>query len=147
MARRTKLTDKTQKAFCEAIRLGMTIELSAGYAGIAVSTYYKWQTEADKGEPRQVEFIEAVKGAAAHGAAKCLIAIDKAAQEGSWQAAAWILERRHQYRREMITIEPIREEVEIVDPNTEEGRAAILEQLQQLPQDLILAALNVKAIS
>ena len=53
----------------------------------------------------------------------------------------------HQYRREMIAIEPVREEIEVVDPNTEEGRAAILEQLQQLPQDLILAALNVKAVS
>ena len=144
MARRTKLTDEMQVKFCEAISVGMTIKLSCQYAGISEAVYYKWRNEADAGAVRQSEFIEAVKSNEAKGAVRCLVAIETAAEEGSWQAAAWILERRHDYRRDkpMVLVETTDVEDRMVDPNTQEGREAIISQISQLPEDMILAALN-----
>tara|TARA_R110000823_G_scaffold83274_4_gene187994 strand:+ start:1208 stop:1651 length:444 start_codon:yes stop_codon:yes gene_type:complete len=142
MARNTKLTDETQAKFSEGIRLGMTYKLAAAYCGISEAVVYKWKREAEAGHERQMEFVKAIKGAEGVNAAKALACIERAAQDGSWQAAAWILERRHEYRRESVIIEPQVDLEEVVDPTTKEGREAILEELANLPQDLILAALN-----
>jgi len=147
MARRTKLTDEMQAKFCEAIAVGMTIKLSCQYAGISEAVYYKWRNEADAGAERQREFMEAVKSNEAKGAVRCLVAIETAAEEGSWQAAAWILERRHDYRRDkpMVLVETSDVEERLVDPSTEEGRETIISQVSQLPEEMILAALNRSA--
>ena len=54
------------------------------------------------------QFVRDVDLAEAQGAIKALALIQSAAMNGSWQAAAWLLERRHGYRREMslaVTVE------------------------------------------
>lgn len=145
--RRSLLTKETTDRFCEAVRLGMTYKLASQYAGISDMTFYSWKRKADAGSAKHVKFLKTVKTAESHGAAKCLAVIERAAEEGSWQAAAWILERRHKYIRETVAVEaPIEDVAEMVDPNSKSGREAILEELAKLPQDLIVDALNRRTV-
>jgi hypothetical protein len=105
--------------------------------------------EAPEAEDRYLDFRDAVKAAEADNAARCLLCIDDAASDGTWQAAAWMLERRHRYiRPNVVQLEAKpAQEMEMVDPAAEDGRALVIEHVSQLPEDLILAALNLKNAS
>jgi len=100
MARKSKYTPETVAKIVQAIKLGATYELAAGYAGISESLFYEWL----KGKP---EFLEALKGAEGTGAMIWLAKIEQAASDGNWQAAAWKLERRypHMYGRNVTQME------------------------------------------
>lgn len=87
MARPTKYTPEAVERICEAIRLGATYELAAGYAGITYATFNTWRQE-------KPQFFDAVKEAEAAGALAWLRRIESASAE-TWQAAAWKLERRY----------------------------------------------------
>lgn len=94
--RKTKYTPDTVQRITEAIRLGATYELACGYAGIGVTTFHDWLNA-------KPEFSQAIKEAEGKGAIGWLAKIEKAASEGTWQAAAWKLERRYpqQYGRQI----------------------------------------------
>jgi len=94
--RPTKLTPKVQERFIEALGMALTYRLSAQYAGIGLSTFHKWMQRGER-EAGSIyaDFRDAVKRAEAANAAACMARIAKASDEGHWQAAAWILERRH----------------------------------------------------
>jgi len=137
-----KLNKETKARLVEGIKLGMTNKLAAQYAGISEQCFYQWRDKAKAGNPEHVELFESLKGAEAQSAAHSLAVIKKAAQDGTWTAAAWMLERRHNFRREAVH-EPVEVDTsELVDPNTAEGRAAIIAHVAELPDDIILAALN-----
>lgn len=87
MARPTKYTPECVERICEAIRLGATYDLAASYGGIVYNTFLDWRE-------KKPEFSQAIKDAEAAGAVKWLRKIE-AAQDESWQAAAWKLERRY----------------------------------------------------
>ena len=137
-----KLNETTKGRLIEGIRLGMTNKLAAAYAGISESTFYLWLQQARDGDQEKSELLESLKRAEAESAAHSLAVIKKAAQDGTWQAAAWVLERRHNFRREIVIDEPEVDSGELVAPNTTEGREAIVATIADLPEDLILAALN-----
>lgn len=120
----------------------MTNKLAAAYAGIGESTFYLWMSQARDGDPEKLELLESLKRAEAESAAHSLAVIKKAAQDGTWQAAAWVLERRHNFRKEIVVEEADIQSEDLVDPNTNEGREAIVANIAELPEDLILAALN-----
>lgn len=86
--RRTKYTPQTVEKLTQAIRLGATNGLACAYAGITEATFYSWQNE-------YPEFFESIKLAEGTGALGWLAKIEKAANDGNWQAAAWKLERRY----------------------------------------------------
>jgi hypothetical protein len=88
MARRSKYTPEVVQRVVQAIELGATYELACGYAGISHETFAQWR----RSKP---EFLEAVKEAEGRAAVKWLAKIEQAASDGTWQAAAWKLERRH----------------------------------------------------
>ncbi len=100
MARKTKYTAETLAKVVEAIKMGATHVLAAGYAGISEATFYKYMSEIP-------EFSEAVKNAEGTGAMIWLAKIERAASDGNWQAAAWKLERRYpqMYGRTVVTNE------------------------------------------
>lgn len=100
MARPTKYTPETVAKIVEAIKIGATYELAAGYAGISYETFNTWM----KAKP---QFSEQVKKAEGVAAMVWLAKIEKAASEGEWQAAAWKLERRYprQYGRNVTQME------------------------------------------
>jgi hypothetical protein len=116
--RPTKLTPTTQTRIEEALLLGATIEIAADYAGITATTYHNWRKrgreEADRRSNGRVkagtkkwereqpyfDFFEVTKRAIAQSALNDLSVIQTAAVTGTWQAAAWRLERRHNYRQQ-----------------------------------------------
>ena len=57
-------------------------------AGISEALFYEWMKN-------KIEFIEAIKKAHAEYKHEHLQIIRKAATNGSWQASAWLLERRY----------------------------------------------------
>jgi len=96
MSRPKKLTTDTQKIIVDAIQLGSTYLLASQAAGIAYNTFNEWMKageEANSGIVR--EFYESVKKAEGQRVARWLSKIEAAANEGTWQAAAWKLERIH----------------------------------------------------
>lgn len=99
MGRRTKLTPTIQETIVRALRLGMYQREAAQAAGIGDSTYFEWL---QRGEQQKsgvyAEFADAVKKAMAEGEQALLARIQMSANEGTWQAAAWILERRYRER-------------------------------------------------
>ena len=94
MGRPTKLTEDTQQTIIGAIQLGMYQEQAALLAGINVGTFYRWmQQGAVDSDGIYFQFREAVEKARAEAEARKLRAIHIAADTGTWQAAAWWLER------------------------------------------------------
>lgn len=92
--RKPKLTPEVQEAVVQAVALGATHELAALYAKLSRDTVWRWlkRGEADLEGPYRA-FALAVREAEAKSAAQCL-ALIRSAAKGSWQAAAWLLERR-----------------------------------------------------
>lgn len=86
--RKTRYTPETVERITDALRRGMTHKLACAAARIHVDTFYTWIAQ-------YPEFSEAVKKAEADFAQKNLAIIQDAADNGSWQASAWLLERRH----------------------------------------------------
>ena len=108
MGRPTKLTPEVQADLVQAIRLGATRELACDYVGISTTTLYRWLQQGDVAEDGPYrEFRDAIKKAEGRGAVEALARIQTAAKDGSWQAAAWLLERRHGYRRPASTMDRV----------------------------------------
>ena len=98
------LTPEVEKNICDGLRLGMTLEFAAQYAGIGWSTAKAWRQKgrADREAGRDTifsAFLAATERAMARVVATHLATIHKAAQAGTWQASAWVLERRFGYRK------------------------------------------------
>jgi hypothetical protein len=91
--RKTKLTDEVQERIVAAIRGGNYQDVAARYAGIGERTFYAWMERGEKGEEPYAQFQQAVESAKAVAEVRSVALIQKAAQDGSWQAAAWYLER------------------------------------------------------
>jgi hypothetical protein len=91
----TKLTPEVRDKIIEAIKIGNYQETAAAYAGISQSSFYAW-LERGRNEPGSIysEFLEAVEKAKAQSEVRDVTLIEKAATDGSWQAAAWKLERK-----------------------------------------------------
>lgn len=92
MARPCKLTPEVAERICEAIRLGATYDLAAAHGGVDASTLRRWLADE---RPEFSAFCGALKAAEAAGVVVSLHRIQAAAAGGAWQAAAWLLERRH----------------------------------------------------
>ena len=114
--RPSALNQDVQTKIVAAIQRGAYIETAAALAGIPKSTFYDWLkrgkqirsmlAEAHENEQPAItahdvncaHFSDAIEKAVAHSEIRDLQAIDDAAQNGQWQAAAWKLERKHHAR-------------------------------------------------
>ncbi|MFA6728968.1 MAG: hypothetical protein WCS17_12265 [Prevotella sp.] len=107
--RKTKLTPQLQEQIGNNITLGMPLKFAAEAVGITEQTFYNWLKRGETESKGQFfEFNEHVKECQAKAVQLHLKLITKAASEGSWQASAWILERRHPSefgRREKIELD------------------------------------------
>ena len=100
MSRKTLLNPERQKRITDALSLGATYEIAAGYAGVHVRSLYGWMARGEREtEGVYFQFFQAVQNAQSRSAVQNLGTVLKAAQDGNWQAAAWMLERRHGYTR------------------------------------------------
>jgi hypothetical protein len=93
--RQTKLTTEVQDRIVAALRAGNYQETAAAYAGISRTAFFDW-LERGRNEPESIYavFLDAVEKAKADAEVRDVALIDKAAHDGSWQAAAWKLERK-----------------------------------------------------
>jgi hypothetical protein len=99
--RRTKLTPQVQQRLVRAIGKGATYKLAALYAGIGETTFKDWRKRGEEEESGiYVDFVAAIEAAEGRAAYRSLSLISKAAID-TWQAGAWLLERRypHEYGR------------------------------------------------
>lgn len=102
------------QALLKALRSGHYVERAARLSNVSVTTIYRWLDEGkkekesveagnastDRGQA-YLEIAEAIHKAREAAADRAMIAIQNAATEGTWQAAAWYLERtdREHYGR------------------------------------------------
>jgi hypothetical protein len=133
--RKSKINKEVTERFLRAIRVGCPVKDACGCAGISETTYYKWMQWADS-DRRDVkiyrEFRDAVKAAEGEATQNWLAIIEKAAREGSWQAAAWKLERR----RDMF-IPRTRQEV-----TGKDGEAIKIEEAAREARNIIHSAIT-----
>jgi transposase-like protein len=119
VARPSKFSPSVGALIVEAVSRGATRDVAAEAAGVSPSTLYRWLREAADVEERAgvlssseralVEFLESVKKATAAVEVEALDVIRSAAEGGTWQAAAWLLERRHPERwGRRARVEPVR---------------------------------------
>jgi hypothetical protein len=136
VGRKTDCTPETIKIITDNIKLGLSNRDSCALAGITEATFYAWLQRADietkrveEGKGRRIrareapfiEFSEAVKRAKPTRKQVLVARIQTAAQDGQWQAAAWLLERLHFEefgRRQMVEVRDWRESLpENLDAN------------------------------
>lgn len=104
--RPTQLDDPKVQLLLTALRAGNYFEHACAYAGIAPSTAYRWlergrkeQTDIEAGhepEPDEAIYVElcnTIEKARADAVVANVAVIQNAARNGTWQAAAWWLER------------------------------------------------------
>ena len=107
---RPSLRTKVRKdRIVQAIAAGNYVETAARYGGVHPATYYRWMQEAQEpgAAANKREFYEAVKKAEAEAEVRNVATIQLAASS-QWQAAAWLLERKHpaQWGRRMEVVGP-----------------------------------------
>ena len=108
MPRRMTADDPKVQRLLNALKAGHFVQEACQYAPISEQTYYRWLREgsaldarADAGdkltptEQAQRELCEAIKAAEISGQNLALDKIREAIVGGTWQAAAWFLERRN----------------------------------------------------
>jgi len=141
MGRPTKLTPELQAELIRAIGSGAFIEAACDYVGIDPGTYHRWMTKGAEEDAPEVyrEFREAVKKARAAVALLMAGRILAAADDGTWQAGAWWLERSHpdQYGRRTNLAGPNGGAIEI--KSDDEDRE---DRLRQLVQEALEDARN-----
>lgn len=86
--RPTKYTLENVNAILDAIRVGTPLTHACRYGKVSFETFNEWRKQYS-------EFSEQVKEAESEAVKGWLDHIETAAKSGSWQAAAWKLERRY----------------------------------------------------
>lgn len=90
-----KLTDEVQNIIVKALENGLAIKSACGLAHISEKTFYNWYNEgAEKKSGKKRDFHDAVDNAKNVAQSNFENVIASAANDGTWQAAAWWLERR-----------------------------------------------------
>lgn len=85
-----EITDKV----LYAVGLGAPLNMACNYAGVDYSTFRKWVIAGESGEEQYIEFLQALKRAQGGAGVHWLEKINEAMENGTWQAAAWKLERK-----------------------------------------------------
>lgn len=86
VGRPTKRTPEREQRLLTALAAGNTRKAACHYAGIDLHTLGRWMQIAT--------FATAIEKAETDAEVRFVAQIAKAAQDGTWQAAAWWLERR-----------------------------------------------------
>lgn len=106
LGRPTLLTDEVRERIVSAVAGGAYFDDAAQFAGITERTFYNWIRrgkdaqeimeaggEIPDSEIPFLQFLQEVERARANAVMRNLTLIQTAASNGSWQAAAWYLER------------------------------------------------------
>ena len=103
-----------EKEICQYIEIGNTFERACRLVGISDRAFTDWRQRGEgthptrSKTPRYERFVLAVKAAEEKFKAVTVALILREANNGTWQAAAWLLERKYPEefgRREIIAVE------------------------------------------
>ena len=100
MGRPSKLTPEVQDSICKYLRAGNPFKTACEASGIGYATGKQGRQRGEDRHPDResgedfVAFVAAVEKAEAEALARCAAVVQKAALDGSVQAATWFLERR-----------------------------------------------------
>ena len=104
MGRRTLLDERTEKIIIDAIQAGATLKVASQAAGVSYPAVREWlrrgRDENDRsGDPDGLyaTFVQKIEAANARGEIALVARVRQATSE-SWQAAAWMLERKYSDR-------------------------------------------------
>ena len=115
IGRPSKLNEIVIATLEKAYSVGMTTKLSCEYAGLSTSTFFTWMQ----------------RGKYEEGTIYANLAlIQKAAKEGTWQASAWLLERKHGYQKQQ---DPL---VEVNIDSRQISVNQLLQEIQSSDQEL-----------
>lgn len=105
-AKLAKLGDPKIEALIESLQAGHYMERACRMSGVSQSSVYRWLSEAERirnlhpdetdlspTEQQYLTLSDAILKAKDKAAHRAMVSIQKAAQKGTWQAAAWYLER------------------------------------------------------
>jgi len=96
MARKRKLTKELIKEAYKLVAAGNYDKDVYPILGIDKSTWYRWLSEGETAKSGlKKEFYDTIKKAEKDAIARNVALIQRAAQDGNWQAAAWWLERKY----------------------------------------------------
>lgn len=95
MGRPSKLDDLTAQRIVAAVETGAPWYMAAAAGGVSRTTLKNWKARARDGEEPYASFLARLEKAEANGAVAMLDVIQNAAKSGTWQAAAWVMERRY----------------------------------------------------
>lgn len=103
--KRMTLDDPRVERLINGLRLGHFVEEACQHANISKQTYYRWLKEGEALDEKTTpltsdeqalrDLCDAIKAAELAGQSAALDVIRTAAARGTWQAAAWFLERRN----------------------------------------------------
>lgn len=94
--RPTKLTEETKATLLQGIQAGLPYELSCNAAGVSYRAFRNWVLKGEKAQSGEYfQLVQDLKIAEGQGATRLIGLIQRSANEGQWQAGAWILERRY----------------------------------------------------
>lgn len=104
--RPSKLNDVLHEAIVKILRTGCTIETAAEHAGVTKRTLQSWMQKGEDAETRleagakltaadkgYMALAQDIRKARSEAEVRALATIQRAAADGTWQAAAWYLER------------------------------------------------------
>lgn len=97
VGRPTSLTPEVRKMLVDNVKIGMPFREAALAAGVSERSFHNWKIRGEKEKSGEFFlFVQELKEAEGTAQRALLARIQKAAQSPkTWQAAAWILERRH----------------------------------------------------
>lgn len=94
MARPSKLDDLTARRIVDAVAKGLPRDTAAKLARIHPSTLFEWLARGRAGDAEYTEFADRVREAESKGEDE-IVGLLRNHAKGSWQACAWLLERRN----------------------------------------------------
>lgn len=100
MRPKTILDNERMERFYRAVELGATIKACCDAIGMSEAWFFSMQAkakadlEAGLTDTDEIKFLEGFKKASAKFEEDNLEVIRQASRKGSWQASAWLLERR-----------------------------------------------------
>jgi Helix-turn-helix domain of resolvase len=109
--RPSKLSPDAVAQLEQLVRAGTTIDVAAAFVGVSRGTFYRWLKQGENARAGTVarDLHDRVARARAESESVLVARIGQAAAKGSWQAAAWLLERRFPERWMKPTERPLPE--------------------------------------
>lgn len=110
VGRPSKFTPDRIEKILEALKSGCYVETAAIYAGVSPQVIWAWCERGRKERERLdvfpdakpnatevpfIEFLEEIEKARATAEIRAVMQVQRAAADGTWQAAAWYLERSY----------------------------------------------------